>query len=62
MNPRSRFYAMQETRRAAKWVRYYVRLMLQAIRRGDKVSAGSHAEIAHAEAVKAAHWANLWKS
>ena len=60
-NPRSRFYAMQQTRRAAKWTRQYVRLTLQAMKRGDNVSACSHSEIAHAEAMKAAHWARLWK-
>lgn len=60
-NPRSRFFAMQETRRHAKWTRYYVKLCLQAMRRGDPISARSASEIAHAEAVQAAHWARLWK-
>ena len=60
-NPRSRFYAMQQARRASKWARQYMKLTVQAMRRGDRVSACSHSEIAHAEAIKAAHWARRWK-
>lgn len=61
-NPQSRFYAMQETRHYSKWTKGYIRDVKRATRRGDHVSAGSHAEIAHNCAVKAAHWARVWKS
>lgn len=60
-NHRSRFYAMQQTRTAAKWCKVYLRRMAQALRRGDHVSALSHAEIAWTQAERSAHYAREWQ-